>query len=57
MGLFTFDWSQIAFLGSPLVIPWWAEVNTFVAFAIAYWVISPIMYYKNVRGALSFLLA
>ncbi|KAJ8291250.1 Glutathione transporter 1 [Rhodotorula toruloides] len=48
MGLFTFDWSQIAFLGSPLVIPWWAEVNTFVAFAIAYWVISPIMYYKNV---------
>lgn len=49
MGLFTFDWSQISFVGSPLVIPWWAEANMFGAFVVVYWIISPIMYYKNVR--------
>ncbi|GAA5821301.1 hypothetical protein JCM10212_006415 [Sporobolomyces blumeae] len=48
MGLFTFDWSQIAYIGSPLVVPWWAEVNVFVGFAIAFWIIAPIMYYTNV---------
>ncbi|GAA5921817.1 hypothetical protein JCM1841_005552 [Sporobolomyces salmonicolor] len=48
MGIFTFDWSQIAYLGSPLAIPWWAEVNIFVGFILAYWLIAPIMYYTNV---------
>ncbi|GAA6064754.1 hypothetical protein JCM10212_002673 [Sporobolomyces blumeae] len=48
MGLFTFDWSQIAYIGSPLVVPWWAEVNIFAGFAIAFWIIAPIMYYTNV---------
>ncbi|GAA5939782.1 uncharacterized protein JCM15063_005285 [Sporobolomyces koalae] len=48
MGLLTFDWGQIAYLGSPLVIPWWAEANVFCGFALAFWVIAPIMYYSNV---------
>ncbi|GAA5845075.1 hypothetical protein JCM5353_007423 [Sporobolomyces roseus] len=48
MGIFTFDWSQIAYLGSPLVVPWWAEVNVFCGFALAFWLIAPIMYYTNV---------
>ncbi|GAA5917002.1 hypothetical protein JCM6882_001299 [Rhodosporidiobolus microsporus] len=48
MGLFTFDWSQIAYLNSPLVVPWWAEVNIFCGFALAFWLIAPIMYYTNV---------
>ncbi|GAA5971328.1 hypothetical protein JCM3765_005835 [Sporobolomyces pararoseus] len=48
MGLFTFDWSQISYLGSPLVVPWWAEVNVFCGFAVAFWIIAPIMYYSNV---------
>ncbi|GAA5877802.1 hypothetical protein JCM16303_000242 [Sporobolomyces ruberrimus] len=48
MGIFTFDWSQIAYLGSPLIVPWWAEVNIFCGFALAFWVIAPIMYYSNV---------
>lgn len=52
MGLFTFDWSQIAYLGSPLVIPWWAEVNIFCGFAMAFWLVAPIMYYLNVRFSL-----
>ncbi|GJN94762.1 hypothetical protein Rhopal_007854-T1 [Rhodotorula paludigena] len=48
MGLITFDWSQISYIGSPLVVPWWAEVNIFVAFVCAFWIIAPIMYYTNV---------
>ncbi len=48
MSLLTFDWSQINYLGSPLVIPWWAEVNIFAGFFIAFWVMAPIMYYTNV---------
>ncbi|GAA6022043.1 hypothetical protein JCM10207_001028 [Rhodosporidiobolus poonsookiae] len=48
MGILTFDWSQIAYTVSPLVVPWWAVANIFGAFFTAFWVISPIMYYTNV---------
>ncbi len=27
MSIFTFDWAQIAYIGSPLATPWWAEAN------------------------------
>ena len=27
MSVFTFDWGQIAYIGSPLATPWWAEAN------------------------------
>ena len=27
MSIITFDWSQIAFIGSPLATPWWVEAN------------------------------
>jgi len=47
MGIFTFDWSQIAYIGSPLVMPWWAEVNVFTGFFVLYWVVVPILYYTN----------
>lgn len=53
MGVLTFDWSQIAYLGSPLIVPWWAEVNIFCGFALAFWVIAPIMYYTNVSSSRS----
>ncbi|BGP43973.1 hypothetical protein JCM10450v2_008189 [Rhodotorula kratochvilovae] len=48
MGLLTFDWSQISYIVSPLVVPWWAEVNVIVAFVLMFWVIAPAMYYTNV---------
>ncbi|KAI5478852.1 proton-dependent oligopeptide transporter, POT family [Pseudohyphozyma bogoriensis] len=48
MSMITFDWSQISYIGSPLVVPWWAEVNIFVGFVITFWIIAPIMYYTNV---------
>ncbi|GBE78430.1 OPT oligopeptide transporter [Sparassis latifolia] len=47
MGFLTFDWAMISFMGSPLVTPWWAELNIWVGFVICYWVIAPIMYFKN----------
>ncbi|BGP58598.1 hypothetical protein JCM8202v2_006267 [Rhodotorula sphaerocarpa] len=47
MGLLTFDWSQISYLIPPLVIPWWAQVNIFIGFAIAFWAVAPAIYYTN----------
>ena len=32
MSLVTFDWAQIAYIGSPLATPWWAEANVAVGF-------------------------
>ncbi|KAF8970829.1 oligopeptide transporter [Flammula alnicola] len=36
MGLVTFDWAQIAYIGSPLATPWWAEANIVAGFLIFY---------------------
>lgn len=49
MSIFTFDWTQISYLGSPLIVPWWAALNIFLGFALLYWVLVPILYYTNVR--------
>ncbi|TDL15604.1 OPT oligopeptide transporter [Rickenella mellea] len=48
MSLITFDWSQIAYIGSPLATPWWAEANIAVGFVFFFWFVAPILYYKNV---------
>ncbi|KAH8113799.1 OPT oligopeptide transporter [Phellopilus nigrolimitatus] len=48
MGFLTFDWSMISYIASPLVVPWWAQVNTIVAFFIVFWILTPILYYNNV---------
>ena len=44
----TFDWNQIAYIGSPLMIPWWAQVHIFAGFVLFYWILCPILYYSNV---------
>src|ERR1700731_3425670 len=49
MGVFTFDWTQISWIGSPLMVPWWAEVHIFAGFVLFYWILTPILYYTNVR--------
>jgi len=49
MGILTFDWNQIAFIGSPLIIPWWAEVHIMIGFVLLYWLVVPLLYYSNVR--------
>ena len=49
LGLFpiTFDWAQLAYIGSPLLTPWWAAANVFSGLAIVMWIIAPILYYRN----------
>ncbi|KAM0747315.1 OPT-domain-containing protein [Meredithblackwellia eburnea MCA 4105] len=47
MSIITFDWSQIAYLGSPLVVPWWAIVNISIGFVFVFWFLAPILYYSN----------
>jgi OPT family small oligopeptide transporter len=46
--ILTFDWNQIAFIGSPLASPWWAEANIMIGFVFFYWFLTPILYYKGV---------
>ncbi|KAF2139318.1 uncharacterized protein K452DRAFT_300380 [Aplosporella prunicola CBS 121167] len=50
LGLFplTFDWSQIAYIGSPLVVPFWAALNIVGGLVVVMWIMAPIMYYCNV---------
>lgn len=50
LGLFpmTFDWAQIAYIGSPLLTPWWAAANVVGGLVLVMWILAPILYYKNV---------
>ena len=50
LGLFpmTFDWAQIAYIGSPLLTPWWAAANVVGGLVLVMWIIAPILYYKDV---------
>ncbi|RMZ90899.1 hypothetical protein DV736_g1866, partial [Chaetothyriales sp. CBS 134916] len=49
LGLFplTFDWAQIAYIGSPLLTPWWAAANVVAGLILVMWVIAPLLYYSN----------
>ncbi|KAI0132124.1 sexual differentiation process protein isp4 [Xylariales sp. AK1849] len=49
LGLFplTFDWAQIAYIGSPLLTPFWAAMNVVGGLVIVMWIIAPISYYAN----------
>ncbi|CAO3568084.1 unnamed protein product [Mortierella alpina] len=54
-GAISLDWNNIvAFLGSPLVIPWWAQVNIGLGFFLIAWVMVPIAYYTNLWDAKKF---
>lgn len=50
LGLFpvTFDWAQIAYIGSPLLTPFWAAMNVIGGLVLVMWIIAPIAYYKNI---------
>ncbi|TRM57392.1 OPT oligopeptide transporter protein-domain-containing protein [Schizophyllum amplum] len=45
--IFTFDWSQIAYIGSPLATPWWAQANVIIGFLFFFWFLTPVLYYTN----------
>jgi OPT family oligopeptide transporter len=48
MSFVTFDWTQITWVGSPLMVPWWAQLHIFLGFVFFYWIVTPILYYTNV---------
>ncbi|KAF4999737.1 hypothetical protein FDECE_11416, partial [Fusarium decemcellulare] len=43
----TFDWSQIAYIGSPLVVPTWAIVNVLASLVLWIYIVTPALYYTN----------
>ncbi|KZP32187.1 OPT oligopeptide transporter [Athelia psychrophila] len=47
MGVLTFDWAMISYVGSPLVTPWWSEANTVASLILCFFVVTPIWYYTN----------
>ncbi|KAJ7237822.1 OPT oligopeptide transporter [Mycena rebaudengoi] len=47
MGMVTFDWAQITYIGSPLATPWWAEANIAVGFVFFFWILTPAIYFTN----------
>ncbi|KAG7091222.1 hypothetical protein E1B28_010273 [Marasmius oreades] len=47
MSFITFDWTQIIWIGSPLMVPWWAQIHVFLGFVLFYWILTPILYYTN----------
>ena len=55
MSFLTFDWTQIAWNGSPLMIPWCAISQTFIGFVLFDWILTPVLYYTNVSNALCLL--
>ncbi|KAG2213452.1 hypothetical protein INT47_009126 [Mucor saturninus] len=57
LGMFalSFDWLTFtSFLGSPLVVPFWAIANIGFGFVLIAWVCVPILYYSNVWDAKRF---
>ncbi|KAJ7496777.1 OPT oligopeptide transporter protein-domain-containing protein [Mycena latifolia] len=47
MSVLTFDWTEVSWIGSPLMVPWWAEVHVFIGFVLFFWILTPILYYTN----------
>ena len=39
----TFDWAQIAYIGSPLLTPWWAAANVVGGLVLVMWIIAPLL--------------
>ncbi|KAG0375942.1 hypothetical protein BGX24_008485, partial [Mortierella sp. AD032] len=55
VGAISLDWNNIvSFLGSPLIVPWWAQVNIAIGFFLIAWIMVPIAYYTNLWEAKRF---
>ncbi|KAF9191581.1 hypothetical protein BGZ49_003538, partial [Haplosporangium sp. Z 27] len=52
LGVVSLDWNVIvSFLQSPLIVPWWAQVNILIGFVFIAWILVPIAYYNNLWDA------
>lgn len=40
MSVLTFDWTQVSWIGSPLMVPWWAEVHIFTGIEFLFMILS-----------------
>ena len=47
LGFLTFDWTQITYIGSPLVYPWWSECNIFGGYILFTCILGPVLYFTN----------
>jgi hypothetical protein len=47
MGILTFDWGQIAFIGPPMGTPWWVAASVGFSTAFFYWFLAPILYVRR----------
>ncbi|CAI9086948.1 OLC1v1020890C1 [Oldenlandia corymbosa var. corymbosa] len=55
IGSFALDWSAIsAYLGTPLVSPWFATANVIVGFVFIMYVVTPLCYWLNLYNAKNF---
>lgn len=54
IGTLSFDWATSTSALSPLVTPWWAQVNILVGFVGVAWVLAPIAYYANLWNSKQF---
>lgn len=43
----TFDWAQVAYIGSPLFTSWLAAANVVGGLVILMWIIAPLMCMSN----------
>jgi OPT family oligopeptide transporter len=50
LGLFpvTFDWAQVTYTGSPILVPFWAAMNVIGGLVVVMWIVAPLAYYGNV---------
>ncbi|CAF1685686.1 unnamed protein product, partial [Adineta ricciae] len=49
LGSFSLNWFSLTyFLETPLVVPRWALVNISIGFVIVAWIVTPIIYFRNV---------
>ncbi|KAF9935332.1 hypothetical protein FBU30_003122 [Linnemannia zychae] len=54
IGTLSFDWATSTSALSPLVTPWWAQVNILVGFVLIAWIVAPVAYYSNLWNSKNF---
>ncbi|KAG0314572.1 hypothetical protein BGZ99_008052 [Dissophora globulifera] len=54
IGTIALDWAAISSYVSPLVTPWFAQVNVLVGFAMVTYIVVPIAYYNNLWNSKNF---
>ncbi|CAF0916062.1 unnamed protein product [Adineta steineri] len=52
IGSIELDWNAwVSFLGSPIIVPFWAQINIMIGFVAVAWILAPASYYTNLWGS------